>query len=97
MKRMTVDPSFTFGIALILSLVFWWSTLQALLKGNVDIMDAGLRYLACLGFSWLAVYFITSLVAGYGQDPPPRPPASQAPARRADDPNAQPQPEEPAA
>jgi hypothetical protein len=97
MRRMTVDPSFTFGMALLLSLVLWWSTLRALLDGNVDIMDAGLRYLACLGFSWLAVYFISMLVAGYGQDPPARPPASQSPARRAEDPAAQPQPEEPAA
>jgi hypothetical protein len=84
---MTVDPSFTFGVALILSLVLWWPTLRALLAGNVDITDAGMRYLAALGLSWLGVYFITTLVAGYGRDPHPAPPAKgQAPQRRADDP-----------
>lgn len=91
---MTVDPSFTFGIALLVSLVLWWSTLRALLDGNVDIMDAGLRYLACLAFSWLGVYFISTLVAGYGQDPSPNPGppprALPSPGRRADDPQEPP-------
>ena len=87
-RRMTVDPSFTFGVALILSLVLWWPTLRALLAGNVDITDAGMRYLAALGLAWLGLYFITTLVAGYGRDPRPAPPPATgaAPARRADDP-----------
>ncbi|MDZ4826711.1 MAG: hypothetical protein SGJ13_09660 [Actinomycetota bacterium] len=84
---MTVDPSFTFGIALLLSLVLWWNTLQGLLRGNVDIMDAGLRYLMCLGFAWLGVYLISTLVAGYGREqrPPPPPAARPGPQRRAED------------
>jgi len=90
MRRMTVDPSFTFGIALVLSLVLWWPTLRGLLAGNVDITIAGLRYLAALGLAWLGVYFIATLVAGYGREPRPAPPgrpagSQPAPGRRAED------------
>jgi hypothetical protein len=93
-RRPTVDPAFTFGIALVVSLVLWWGTLRALLAGNVDITVAGLRYLAALGLAWVSVYLIASLVAGYGHDPRPAPrPPAEHPLRRHDDPV----PEEPAA
>lgn len=78
-RRPTVDPAFTFGIALVLSLVLWWSTFRALLAGNVDITVAGLRYLVALGLAWGGTYLIATLVAGYGHPgahgsaPPPHP------------------------
>src|ERR1700741_678523 len=74
MQKPTVDPAFTFGISLIVSLVLWWGTLQALLDGNVDITDAGLRYLVSLALSWCGVYFVASLVAMYASQPRPAPP-----------------------
>jgi len=86
MRRPSVDPAFTFAVALVLSLVLWWGTLQALLAGNVDITVAGMRYLAALALSWCGVYFIASLVAMYASQPrAPRPPATQQPQRRRTD------------
>ena len=43
MRRPTVDPAFTFAIALVMSLVLWWGTLKALLDGEVDITVADER------------------------------------------------------
>jgi hypothetical protein len=87
MRRPTVDPAFTFALALIMSLVLWWGTLRALLAGNVDITVAGLRYLAALGLSWCGVYFVASLVAMYASQPRviPRQPPPNSPQRRATD------------
>ncbi|GIU89610.1 MAG: hypothetical protein KatS3mg010_0709 [Acidimicrobiia bacterium] len=87
-QRPTVDPAFTFGISLVVSLVLWWGTLRALLAGNVDITDAGLRYLAALALAWCGVYFVASLVAMYAaqsHDSPARPPEPTHPLRRAED------------
>ncbi|MGQ0825077.1 MAG: hypothetical protein ACT4OX_08640 [Actinomycetota bacterium] len=88
MRRPSVDPAFTFGISLVLSLVLWWGTLRALLAGNVDITDAGLRYLAALALSWTGVYFVASIVAMYASQPRSAPPpnrARSAPQRRSED------------
>jgi hypothetical protein len=84
MRRPSVDPAFTFALALVMSLVLWWGTLRALLDGNVDITVAGLRYLAALGLSWCGVYFVASLVAMYASQPRPAPPPNH-PQRRATD------------
>jgi len=86
--RPTVDPAFTFAISLVVSLVLWWGTLRALLAGNVDITDAGLRYLAALTLAWCGVYFVASLVAMYAAHPPDSPAPSPEPthaSRRAED------------
>jgi hypothetical protein len=85
MRRPSVDPAFTFAIALVMSLVLWWGTLRALLAGNVDITVAGMRYLAALALSWCGVYFIASLVAMYAsQSRAPRPAEQQLRRRRTD-------------
>lgn len=86
--RRTVDPAFTFGVSLVLSLLLWWPTLRGLLAGDIDITDAALRYLAALGLAWLGVYGVATLVAGYGHEPrpAPRPPAGDShPGRRTSD------------
>ncbi|HEX5097487.1 MAG TPA: hypothetical protein VFX21_15770 [Acidimicrobiia bacterium] len=85
MRRPTVDPAFTFAIALVMSLVLWWGTLKALLDGNVDITVAGLRYLAALALSWCGVYFVASIVAMYASQPRPAPPEPETPQRRKTD------------
>jgi hypothetical protein len=74
-RRATVDPALLFGISLGLSLVLWWPSLTGALKGSIDITSAGLRYLAALGLSWVGVYGISVIVAGYGHDERPTPPA----------------------
>jgi hypothetical protein len=80
MQRHTaVDPALLFGISLGLSLVLWWPSLTGALNGNIDITSAGLRYLAALGLSWLGVFGIGTLVAGYGREAEPEPPPALPP------------------
>jgi hypothetical protein len=97
MKRPSVDPAFTFGISLVVSLVLWYPTLRATMAGDLDITDAGIRYFLALAIAWAGVYGVAALVAMYAsqpREPTPPPGASQdEPQRRHDDPaNAEPQP-----
>jgi hypothetical protein len=88
--KAALDPSLMFGISLLLSLALWWPSLTAAMHGDVDITVAGLRYLAALGLSWVAVYGVASLIANYAHEEPATPPALppgpvQHPLRRDDD------------
>jgi hypothetical protein len=92
-RRAAVDPALLFGISLAMSLVLWWPSFTGALDGSIDITVAGLRYLAALGLSWVAVFAIGTLVASYGRDqhhaaPPATPPTDPAshPLRRSEDP-----------
>ena len=88
MKRPSVDPSFTFALSLVLSLLLCYPTFKHMLHGSVDVTEGGIRYLVALAISWCGVHGVATLVAGYASQPrrvpPPRPGAS-LPARRRDD------------
>jgi len=93
-RRAAVDPALLFGISLALSLVLWWPSLTGALDGSIDITVAGMRYLAALGLSWVAVFGVGTLVAAYARDAQPTPPALppgpvEHPLRRADDASAE--------
>jgi hypothetical protein len=94
MNRPSVDPAFSFGVSLFVSLVLWYPTLRGTLAGNIDITDAGIRYFLALAISWAGVYGICALVAMYASQPrrpTPGPPAtSNTPQRRRDDVAAEP-------
>jgi hypothetical protein len=95
MNKPSVDPAFTFAVALVLSLVLWYPTLHGTLAGDIDITDAGIRYFLALAIAWAGTYGICALVAMYASQPrkPSPPPGAAAnPARRRDDAPA-PQPE----
>jgi hypothetical protein len=85
MNKPSVDPAFTFGVSLVVSLVLWYPTLRATMDGNIDITDAGIRYFLALALSWAGVYGISAIVAMYAGQPrrPSAPPPG--PARRRDD------------
>ena len=93
MNRPSVDPAFTFGVSLAISLVLWFPTLSGTMRGNIEITDAGIRYFLALAIAWAGVYGVSAIVAMYASTPnDPRPPAppdpserAPAPARRADD------------
>ncbi len=87
MKRPSVDPAFTFGVSLVVSLLLWLPTMRGALAGEIDITDAGIRYFLALAISWAGVFGIASLVAMYAsQTPPPKPGKdSDHPMRRHDD------------
>jgi hypothetical protein len=97
MKRASVDPAFTFGVSLVMSLVLWFPTLRATMRGDIDITDSGIRYCLALAIAWAGVYGVAALVAMYAsqpREPTPPPGASKdQPQRRHDDPaHAEPQP-----
>jgi hypothetical protein len=87
-KRPSVDPSFTFALSLVLSLLLCYPTFRNMLHGSVDVTTGGIRYLVALAISWCGVHGVASLVAGYAAQPrrpsPPRGAGSQ-PARRRED------------
>lgn len=91
-RKPSVDPTFAFGIALAVSLVLWWPTLQNTMHGDLDITDAGIRYFLALAISWAGVYGICALVAQYASNPRPKEPPPGAtedhPLRRRNDPFA---------
>ena len=89
MNRPSVDPAFSFGVALIVSLVLWYPTLHETLHGDIDIVDSGIRLLLAVAIAWAGVYGICALVAMYASKPrdprPPRGGAEQTPQRRQND------------
>jgi hypothetical protein len=93
-NRPSVDPAFTFGVSLAISIVLWYPTLRATMSGDIEITDAGIRYFLALAIAWCGVYAISALVAMYASKPrdqvkptpPPGPGAREAtPQRRQDD------------
>ena len=98
MRRPSVDPAFTFAVALAVSLVLWWPTLRGTMHGDIDVTDSGIRYFLALAIAWAGVYGICAIVAMYASQPRKPgapPPGAEQPARRRDD--IQPEPEPAAA
>jgi len=89
MNKPSVDPAFTFAVALAVSLVLWWPTMQNTMHGDLDITDAGIRYFLALALAWAGTYGICSLVAMYASQPRPRGPKppglAEPPTRRRED------------
>lgn len=89
MKKPSVDPSFTFALSLVLSLLLCYPTFMNMLHARIDVTEGGIRYLVALAISWCGVHGIATLVAGYASQPrrtpPPRPPAVTQPLRRSSD------------
>ena len=85
MNRPSVDPAFTFGVSLVVSLVLWYPTLRATMDGDIDITDAGIRYFLALALSWAGVYGISAIVAMYAGQPRRPSPPPEHPARRRED------------
>jgi hypothetical protein len=89
MRRPSVDPAFSFGVSLVVSLVLWYPTLHETMAGNIDITDSGIRYFLALAIAWAGVYGICAIVAMYASQPPrSRPPPGRdayMPQRRRED------------
>lgn len=90
MRKPSVDPSFTFALSLVLSLVLCYPTFQHMMRGSVDVTEGGIRYLVALAISWCGVHGVATLVAGYAAQPrtpgpSSRPPGVTQPARRRED------------
>jgi len=85
-----MNPNTVFSASLVTSLLLWFPSMQACLRGELDLVPAALRYLAALAVSRLAMNGIARLVNAYraAQEPPPpaageaAPPAGDAPPNR---------------
>jgi hypothetical protein len=93
MNRPSVDPAFTFGVSLAISLVLWFPTLRGTMHGDIEITDAGIRYFLALAIAWAGVYGVSAIVAMYASKPNDRKPSpspdpggrAPLPARRQED------------
>jgi hypothetical protein len=70
-----MNPNAVFSASLIASLVLWFPSMQACLRGDLDLAPAGLRYLAALVVSRLAMNGLARLVNAYRAAQDPAPPA----------------------
>ena len=55
------------GITLLLSLALWAPSGLLSYGGELDLMQAGFRYLGALAFAWFAVRVFDAVVSGYGR------------------------------
>lgn len=60
-----MNPNTVFSLSLVTSLVLWLPSMQACLRGDLDLAPAGLRYLAALVVSRLAMNGLARLVNAY--------------------------------
>lgn len=83
MNRPSVDPGFTFGLSLAISLALWLPTLRETMNGDVDITDAAIRYLLALAIAWAVVSAVSAIVAMFASKPrgPVSPPPTGSRAR----------------
>src|SRR5205807_9264841 len=78
-QRSPMNPNTVFSASLVTSLVLWFPSMQACLRGDLDLSAAGLRYVAALIVARLAVNGLARLVNTYRAAQTPEPPASAAP------------------
>jgi hypothetical protein len=74
-----MNPNTVFSASLVTSLVLWFPSMQACLRGDLDLASAGLRYVAALVVSRLAMNFLARLVNAYRATPDGAAPASADP------------------
>ena len=60
-----MNPNTVFSASLVTSLVLWFPSMQACLRGDLDLAPAGLRYVAALLVARLAVGGLARLVTAY--------------------------------
>jgi len=80
-----MNPNTVFSASLVTSLVLWFPSMLACLRGDLDLAPAGLRYLAALAASRLALGGLARLVAAYRAAHLDPPAAGAEPHRRRDD------------
>ena len=77
MNKPSVDPAFTFGVSLAISVVLWFPTLRGAMSGDIEITDAGIRYFLALAIAWAAVTVVSAIVTMFAtraRSPVPPPP-----------------------
>ena len=70
-----MNPNTVFSASLVTSLVLWFPSMRACLRGDLDLPAAGLRYLVALLISRIALGGLARLVNAYRATAEPEPPA----------------------
>lgn len=60
-----MNPNAVFSATLVSSLLLWYPSMQACLRGDLDLTPAALRYLAALTVARIAMNFLARLVNAY--------------------------------
>ena len=60
-----MNPNTVFSASLVTSLVLWYPSMQACLRGDLDLTPAALRYLAALTVARIGMNFLARLVNAY--------------------------------
>ena len=63
-----MNPAARLGVSLVASLVLWFPTLQATMRGDTDLFSAAIRYLLAFGLATIAVNLLSQLVTGYAAE-----------------------------
>jgi hypothetical protein len=74
-----MNPNAVFSATLVSSLLLWYPSMQACLRGDLDLTPAALRYLAALAVSRLAMNFLARLINAYRAPQQPEAPAEAPP------------------
>jgi hypothetical protein len=85
-----MNPNTAFSLSLLVSLVLWLPSVLASLRGELDMPAAGLRYLAALTLSRVAVGGVARLLSAYrsvaaGSPGVEAPSGTETPHRRKED------------
>ena len=64
-KPKHIDPQLLYGLSLLGGLVLSWPSLATAMRGESDIIAAGIRLLLSIAVVWTGGFFITSLIGGY--------------------------------
>ncbi len=65
--RRGIDPQLLYGLSLLGGLALAWPSLASAMKGNTDIIAAGIRLLLSIAFVWTGGYLITTMLSGYAR------------------------------
>lgn len=69
-RRKGLDPQLLYGISLLLALAMTWSSLQAAMRGDADIVAVGIQLLVTVAVLWTGGFLVSSLIGGYATQIP---------------------------
>lgn len=64
-KPKRIDPQLLYGLSLLGGLAMSWPSFATAMRGESDIIAAGIRLLLSIAVVWTGGFFITSLIGGY--------------------------------
>ena len=60
-----IDPQLLYGLSLLGGLALAWPSLASAMRGESDIIAAGIRLLAAIAAVWTGSFLLSALIGGY--------------------------------